>query len=603
MKKACLYARYSLDKQSPESLEDQWHVCEKIAKRDGFIVVARFGDREVSGGTAQRHEYQAMLDAARQRKFDVVIVEDVSRLWRSRAEFGPRSAELEDLGIHMITAVGDDTRRDGWGLTIQVKLAMAEHQRREVSYRTRRGLEGLARKGQPTGGRAYGYIAASDSDTEQREIHPEQAQTVRQIFQWHAEGRSPRWIARELNRRDVPSPGSSWNRTSERLNAKRRRGWVPSAIDGDRSRGTGILNNSTYIGKLTWGRSVWKRSAADSKQRRCEPNDPTNVVSWSDERLRIVPQDLWDSVKARQQAIHGTTVKLRSVINRNGRLPSTLLSRILRCEKCGGAFRCVNGREYGCASHRDGGEAACTNGIRVPILLAESRLLKELVEELLTPEAIALLERRIDMLARQPVSAPQGAAVKPSKQVAEKMTEIKQLRKFMKAGTLSQTVALAALEKAEDEMRSLQRAQTPPEEKPLAKTIGTLPLTLDALRDRISRANLGLRDRHSILEARNVVWEMLGGHVMLRPAETKPGERPYLVARVGPNRDVPLDAPLEARPAGDRRAQPPTHCGKGHALMPSNLALSKGGTQWRCRQCGADRAAVWRRRKSTARNG
>jgi len=38
MKKACLYARYSLDKQSPESLEDQWHVCEKIARQVTSVV-------------------------------------------------------------------------------------------------------------------------------------------------------------------------------------------------------------------------------------------------------------------------------------------------------------------------------------------------------------------------------------------------------------------------------------------------------------------------------------------------------------------------------------------------------------------------------------
>jgi DNA invertase Pin-like site-specific DNA recombinase len=70
------------------------------------------------------------------------VVEDISRLWRNRAEFGPRSAEFEDFGVHCVTAVGDDTRRDGWSLVIQIKQAVAEHARREASYRTRRELEG-----------------------------------------------------------------------------------------------------------------------------------------------------------------------------------------------------------------------------------------------------------------------------------------------------------------------------------------------------------------------------------------------------------------------------------------------------------------------------
>ncbi len=41
--------------------------------------------------------YQQMLAAARGRHFDLIVSEDISCLWRNRAEFGPRSAELEDL--------------------------------------------------------------------------------------------------------------------------------------------------------------------------------------------------------------------------------------------------------------------------------------------------------------------------------------------------------------------------------------------------------------------------------------------------------------------------------------------------------------------------
>jgi site-specific DNA recombinase len=72
------------------------------------------------------------------------------------------------------------------------------------------------------GGRAYGYIAARDAASGEREVHPEQAETVRRILQW---------------------------------NAKRHRGWVATAINGDRKRGTGILNNRAYIGQLLWVKS------------------------------------------------------------------------------------------------------------------------------------------------------------------------------------------------------------------------------------------------------------------------------------------------------------------------------------------------------------
>jgi hypothetical protein len=45
---------------------------------------------------------------------------------------------------------------------------------------------------------------------------------------------------------------------------------------------------------------------------------------------------------------------------------------------------------------------------------------------------------------------------------------------------------------------------------------------------------------------------------------------------------------------------PPMSCRNGHELTPDNLAPAERGTRWRCRQCGAERAAAWRRRLGKA---
>ena len=79
--RAALYARYSTDKQRTESLDDQYHVCEQVAAREGFTVVARFGDREISGGTADRAGYQSMLDAARPMPRPVSAVFSSPLIW------------------------------------------------------------------------------------------------------------------------------------------------------------------------------------------------------------------------------------------------------------------------------------------------------------------------------------------------------------------------------------------------------------------------------------------------------------------------------------------------------------------------------------------
>jgi site-specific DNA recombinase len=52
--RAGLYARYSTDLQSEASVEDQFRVCERLAEREGFEIVARFSDAAISGGTADR---------------------------------------------------------------------------------------------------------------------------------------------------------------------------------------------------------------------------------------------------------------------------------------------------------------------------------------------------------------------------------------------------------------------------------------------------------------------------------------------------------------------------------------------------------------------
>ena len=73
-----------------------------------------------------------------------------------------------------------------------------------------------------------------------------------------------------------------------------------------------------------------------------------------------------------------------------------------------------------------------------------------------------------------------------------------------------------------------------------------LPRAADILRQRIGKGNLGLRDPRSIVQGRNVLFECFSGRVPLRPAETKPGERPYLITRIGLNRGVLLEAAASA---------------------------------------------------------
>ncbi len=47
--KAAIYARFSTEKQSEASIDDQLRVCERLAERHGFTVTAKFSDAAISG--------------------------------------------------------------------------------------------------------------------------------------------------------------------------------------------------------------------------------------------------------------------------------------------------------------------------------------------------------------------------------------------------------------------------------------------------------------------------------------------------------------------------------------------------------------------------
>jgi site-specific DNA recombinase len=395
--KAAIYARYSTTLQRSESIDDQFRVCERLAERHGFRVVAHFSDAAISGGTAtKRPGYQQMLAEARAGRFDVVIAEDVSRLWRNLAEQSPRLAELADLGIAVVTH-DLDTRQESSAILGAVTGAMSEGYRREIARRTRRGLEGLARTQRPTGGRAYGYIAAADSSSRDREIDPEQARVVVRIFQDYADGLSAVSICAALNREQIPSPGSAWDRKSRRSN-----GWVVSAIAGDRKRGTGILNNELYVGRVIWNRFRWVRSAADSSKRKCLPNPRKDWIEHVDDRLRIVPQSLWDRVKQRQVAAEaevGLRISAGIAKGNGGRRAQHLLSGLLQCGSCGANFVASGRGTYVCSSHVHG--RACDNTVRLKRSVVEPLLLDGLQQRLSHPDVVREVERRVRAASRQ----------------------------------------------------------------------------------------------------------------------------------------------------------------------------------------------------------
>ena len=113
----------------------------------------------------------------------------------------------------------------------------------------------------------------------------------------------------------------------------------------------------------------------------------------TDERLRIVSDDLWKRVKARQvlqSRSAGERVKTGLSRRRPGKY---LLTGLLRCAACEASFQLSNGTRYQCASHHNGGDSACAVSLTVPRLTLEQAILNCVHADLLNPGRLSELEK------------------------------------------------------------------------------------------------------------------------------------------------------------------------------------------------------------------
>src|SRR5262249_3881850 len=123
-----------------------------------------------------------------------------------------------------------------------VKSAMAENERAKTAERTREALERKAKAGLNVGGKVYGYdnVRTVDADGKGRTefaINATQAKVVLELARRYADGESERQIARDLNRRGIPSPRAGKRGTGS---------WSPSCVRC-------IIRRPRYRGLLEWG--------------------------------------------------------------------------------------------------------------------------------------------------------------------------------------------------------------------------------------------------------------------------------------------------------------------------------------------------------------
>jgi site-specific DNA recombinase len=203
--------------------------------------------------------------------------------------------------------------------------------------------------------------------TGEREIDPEQAAVVGRIYRDFVAGMSPEAIVKALNREGVAGPfGGSWS---------------PSTIHGNAKRGTGILNNELYVGRMVWNRLRYGRDP-DTGKRVSRLNPANEWISKSVPVLRIINNELWDAAKERQKATRRAVADGGNI--GRARRPQYLFSGLTKCGVCGSGFIMASANRLSCFGARYKG--ICDNRLTVRRDDVEARVLKALQENLLNQD-------------------------------------------------------------------------------------------------------------------------------------------------------------------------------------------------------------------------
>lgn len=389
-RRVAIYARYSSANQSEASIEDQVHRCAEFVRKNGGIVhdALIFADHAISGASLARPAFERLIDLvdARPPRVDAIVTEDMSRISRDFADAAQVFRRLQFLNIPLI-GVGDgiDTSAPNAKINFTLKSLMSDLYLQDLADKTLRGLEGRARLGYSTGGLPYGYASVAEPDGRggvigyRVVINDAQATVVRRIFALYLDGRSLSAIAGILNAEGLSPPRSARRRVQ---------GWVDSAVRA-------MLHNEAYVGVATFKKREWRKLPGSNK-RRYRKRPTSEVIRREYPERRIIDAETWAAVQARLLAVRA---KYKSD-KMNGTAPGHRtvypLSGLLCCGVCRSMMVISGGsvaKYYMCAAAKQ--RRTCPNRLSVREDVARRCILGAICEQLVTPNAIDYLRKRI----------------------------------------------------------------------------------------------------------------------------------------------------------------------------------------------------------------
>ena len=298
--KAAIYCRLSKEDETKtgesESIQNQKSMLLQYAMEKGFELYQIYSDEDYSGIDRERPAFNAMIRAASEHKFDVVLAKTQSRFTRDMELVEKYlHGKFIEWGVRFIAVVDHvDTDDTANKKSRQINGLINEWYLEDLSVNVRSVLDHKRKEGQYIASFAlYGY--QKDPAVKGRlQIDPEAAEVVKRIYAMTLRGVGAHKIAQILNEEGVLSPTAYKQQNGEHYHLARKTPYESLWSSGTIYQ---MLHNQTYTGDLVQGRH--KKVSYKSKRTVWLPKSQWIVVENTHEA--IIDKDTYDTVQQMMQ--------------------------------------------------------------------------------------------------------------------------------------------------------------------------------------------------------------------------------------------------------------------------------------------------------------
>ncbi len=208
---AVIYARYSCDNQTEQSIEGQLRVCREYAEKNNILVLDTYIDRAMTGTNDNRPEFRRMIEDSKKKKFDCVLVYKFDRFSRNKYESVIHKKTLKENGVKVVSAMEHIPSGPEGDMFESFLEAYNQYFSDELSQKVKRGMRETRLKGKYQGGwLPYGYLPENGRIV----IDESKVDTVRYIYEQYDKGVSVDNIIKALDEKSVLYRGKKFQRSS-----------------------------------------------------------------------------------------------------------------------------------------------------------------------------------------------------------------------------------------------------------------------------------------------------------------------------------------------------------------------------------------------------